>query len=279
MKTKKITLAIILIALTLISITIITQTYLQKPNINQQITKLSTLFSSPTPGTQYLKPTIKPSNAYTIIFVGDSMIDSLGENFDFLRINLKNYYPNTAFGLFNYGYGSTNILSLKERLNSDTTYRNKTNPAILQRDFDIIIIGSFGHNPLSELSLEEGLAKQTEILNNTVQQLVKEKPNALIVFLADLAPSESSYAMGVVDLNQEQRDMWVNERKAYIKNHLNYAIKHNIPLINIYEESLVEGNVNLNYINKDDYIPPSSAGLSFMSQAIADYLFNNTILP
>jgi lysophospholipase L1-like esterase len=170
-------------------------------------------------------------------------------------------------------------LSFKERLNSETTYKDETNEAILDRFLDIIVIGSFGHNPLSEFSLEEGLKKQTKILDDVVLQLVTEKPNTLIIFLAEFAPSEDNYARGVVSLTPEQRSIWVSERKAYIENHIDYAESHNIPLINIYEESLVGGDVNLDYINKDDYVHPSSTGLIFMSKAIADYLYNNAILP
>jgi lysophospholipase L1-like esterase len=270
---------IILIAILLVSIIAVVLIDFQSSNDSQQVSKLITFFPSPTPIAHYLKPTIKQSEAYTIIFVGDSMIDSLGENFDYLKQDLEDYYPNTTFGLFNYGYGSTNILSLKERLNSETTYNDKANEAILDRVLDIIVIGSFGHNPLSELPLEEGLKKQTETLDDIVLQLVTKKPNTLIIFLAEFGPSEHNYARGVVDLSPEQRDIWVNERKAYIENHIDYANSHNIPLINIYEESLVRGDVDLDYINKDNYIHPSSTGLIFMSQTIADFLHNSTIFP
>lgn len=269
----------ILILILLISITVVVLASLKSPNDKQQVSRLITFFPSSTPIAHYLSPSIKQSDAYTIIFVGDSMVDSLGENFDYLKQDLEDYYPSTVFGLFNYGYGATNILSLKERLNSETTYKDKTNEAILDRVLDIIIIGSFGHNPLSELPLEEGLEKQTEILNDAVLQLVTEKPDTLIIFLAEFAPSEENYARGVVDLNSEQRSIWVNERKAYIENHIDYAKSHNIPLINIYEESLVRGDVNLDYINKDDYVHPSSTGLIFMSKTIADFLYDNAIFP
>jgi lysophospholipase L1-like esterase len=268
---------VILIVIFLISIITVVLIGFRSSNNNQPVSKLITFFPSPTPIAHYFKPTIKQSEAYTIIFVGDSMIDSLGENFDYLKQDLEDYYPSTTFGLFNYGYGSTNILSLKERLNSETTYNDKINEAILDRVLDIIVIGSFGHNPLSELPLEEGLKNQTETLDDVVLQLVTEKPNTLIIFLAEFAPSKDNYARGVVDLSPEQRDIWVNERKAYIENHIDYANSHNIPLINIYEESLVEGDVDLNYINKDNYIHPSSTGLIFMSQAIADFLYNGAI--
>ncbi len=263
----------------IVRIAILTTTFLVLITIITLVTRPTTFLPSPTPIAHYLKPSIKKNDTYTIIFVGDSMIDSLGENLDYLRKNLKDHYPYTTFGLFNYGYGSTNILSLKERLNSETTYRSKTNQAILERELDIIVIGSFGHNPLSELPIKKGLKIQEEVLDDIVLQLVTEKPNTLIIFLAELAPSESSYAMGVVDLSQKQRTLWVNERKAYIENHIGYAIKHNIPLINTYREGMVKGDVNLDYINKDDYIHPSTAGVIFMGKTIADFLHNTAILP
>ena len=42
----------------------------------------------------------------------------------------------------------------------------------------------------------------------------------------------------VYNLSPEQRKEWANERTAYIKNHIEYARSHNIPLINIFEKSL-----------------------------------------
>jgi hypothetical protein len=226
----------------------------------------------PTPIAHYSPPTINKNEAYTIIFVGDSMIDSLGENFDYLRQELATIYPSTVFGLFNYGYGATNINALNERLHKETTYRDITRPAILGREFDIIIIGSFGHNPLSNLPLEEGLQKHNSILDEVISKLATQKPNAVIIFLAEFAPLENDYAKNVVDLNQEQRSIWVSERKAYIENHIKYAQGHNIPLINIYEKSSVNGDVELKYISPDSYIHPSSTGLIFMSQEIANYI-------
>jgi len=266
----------VILLVSLIAIVLISS---KNSNTSQEITKTVAFLPSPTPIEHYFQPSIKQDESYTIIFVGDSMVDSLGENFDYLRQNFKDYYPNTVFGLFNYGYGSTNILSLEERLNSATTYRDEANEAIIDKYIDIIIIGSFGHNPLSELPLEKGLKKQTEALDDIVLLLVTEKPNTLIVFLAEFGPSEDNYAKGVVDLNPQQRSIWVNERKAYIKNHIDYAKDHNIPLINVYEKSLVNEDVNLDYINKNDYIHPSSTGLIFMSKTIADFLYNNDVLP
>lgn len=228
----------------------------------------------------YEPPQIATNSAYTIIFVGDSMTDALGPNFDALRPLLANHYPNKVFGLFNYGYGSTNILSVEERLNRDTTYLDTTNYAILSREFDIIIIESFGHNPLSQYPLEEGLKIQTETLDHLVAQIVDAKPKSVVVFLATIAPSQSHYAKKSVDLTPEKRRDWANERRFYIENHINYAKKHNIPLINTYEKSLDKnGLALLKYINPDDYIHPSVEGIKLISREITDFFFKNNILP
>lgn len=234
----------------------------------------------PTPITSYVSPKLNKSEAYTIMFVGDSMVGALGENFDELRIDLEKYYPDTIFGLFNYGFGSTNILSAKERLTSETIYDNKNFQAILNREMDILVLGSFGYNPLSEYSLEEGLAKQEDALDEFVLTFATRKPDDLIIFLAEIAPTVEKYGEGQVELSDEKRAEWALERRSYIENHINYAKSHNIPLINIYEKTLDENKVsNLEYINPDDYIHPSSVGVGFMSEEIAKYLWENKIIP
>ena len=58
---------------------------------------------------------IKPSRSYTLVFVGDSMTEYLG-NFDEMQNYLGKYYPKDKFLLLNYGFGSTNILSVPDRL-------------------------------------------------------------------------------------------------------------------------------------------------------------------
>ena len=131
----------------------------------------------------YEAPKIPNNPSYTLIFVGDSMTEALGVNFDALRKNLMRVYPKKVFGLFNYGYGSTNILSVEERLNHDTYYQGRNSPAILNRYLDVILIESFGNNPLSEFPLNQGLQKQTAALDLMMAELTDTHPNSLIIFL------------------------------------------------------------------------------------------------
>ena len=208
------------------------------------------------------------------------MTESLGVNFDALRTDLKKYYPEKIFGLFNYGFGSTNILSTEDRLNHDTLYQGRTLPAILGRSFDIILIESSGNNPLSEFSLEDGLQKQTAALDHMVAELVDTHPQSLIVFVATIAPSQAYYGKGAVDLSALARNKWANERRAYIENHISYAKRHNIPLINVYEKSMDKNGVALvRYLDSSNYIHPSAEGVQLISQTIADFLYKGHILP
>lgn len=228
---------------------------------------------------RYEPPKIATAPSYTLIFVGDSMTEALGDNFDNLRLNLKKYYPEKVFGLFNYGFGSSNILSIEERLHQDTIYQGKNFPAILNRSFDIIFIESFGNNPLSQFPLDQGLQKQTATLDLMIAELVDTRPNSLIIFIATIAPSQTLYGKGEVALSPQARNQWANERRAYIENHISYAKKHNIPLVNVYEKTIDKNGLTITkYLNSSNYIHPSITGISLISQMIADYLFQNHIL-
>lgn len=204
----------------------------------------------------------------TYVFVGDSMTAYLG-NFDEFKGYLKQYYPNTTFNILNYGFSSTNILSVQERLEKDSSYLGRDYQAINEIPFNKIFIESFGNNPLSEHPLEEGLKLQTQALDNIIKSITKKHPKSSIVFIATVAPNKDRYGEGVVNLTTEERRKWAAEREAYIKNHIKYAKSHKIPLINIYEKS------NVDHINTNDFIHPSPTGIYFISEQIAKFLKTN----
>ncbi len=215
---------------------------------------------------------------YRIVFVGDSMTAYLG-NFDELRGYLKKDYPNKNFLLLNYGFGSTNILSVKDRLETDSSHSGRLFEAINNIPFDLILIESFGHNPLSEYPLEEGLRKQNQALGDIIASITQKHPRSAIVFVATIAPNKDRYGEGTVTLQPDQKLNWVAERDAYIQNHILYAQTHHIPLINIYQKSLKDGTGNIDYINTTDFIHPSPTGVYFISQEIANFIFNQKLLP
>lgn len=217
--------------------------------------------------------TIKPKDSYSIVLVGDSMTDYLGSGVEIQKY-LKNYYSNKKIEIHNFSVGSTNILTLPDRLQNLTNFNGKISEAIFNTDFDLIIIESFGHNPVSQLK------KHNEVLDQAVLMIKQRQPWAKIILMATIAPHISRYAEGIANLTTEERKQWAKQRVAYIKNHIDYAKKHNLPLINIYQKSLdSEGGGNIDYINTGDFIHPSVTGVNFISKEIADFIFNNRLLP
>lgn len=215
----------------------------------------------------------------TIVLIGDSMTEKLGDNVTELKDYLKKYYPNKEINILNYGFGSTNIESVPDRLQKDTERLNRVYPAVLSQNFDVIIIESFGNNPLSESPLNEGLKRQTAALDRIIELIRANHPKSKIIFEATIAPHKDRYGEGVVVLDTKVREEWAVERAEYIKNHIKYALNHKIPLINIYQDSLDgSGGGNIDYINTSDFIHPSTTGVYFISQKIADFLYKNRLL-
>lgn len=222
---------------------------------------------------------IKPKDNYSIVLVGDSMTDYLGSGVEIQKY-LKEYYPNKKFDIHNFSVGSTNITTLPDRLQNLTNYNGKISESILNTKFDLIIIESFGHNPLSSGSIEEGLKKHNEVLTQAIKMIKDRQPEARVILMATIAPHISRYAEGVANISTEERMEWAKQRVSYIKNHIEYAKKNNLPLINIYQKSLdLEGGGNIDLINTGDFIHPSVTGVNFISKEIANFIFTERIIP
>ena len=218
------------------------------------------------------------AKSYTIAMVGDSMTQFFGSA-EVLKASLKKYYPDREFGILNFGIGSTNILSVPDRLTKESKRENETLPPILDAKPYILFLESFGNNPLSHLKINEGLKKQTETLDQIVKIIKEKQPNTVLVFVATIAPSKERYAEGVTNLMPDQRRQWAEERMSYIENHINYAKSHNIPLVNVYKKSFNEkGEANIDYVNSVDFIHPSVTGIQFIGDQIADKVYKDQII-
>lgn len=222
---------------------------------------------------------IAPKNSYTLILVGDSMTDYLGSAED-LKAYLKKYYPNKQIDISNFSVGSTNILTLPERLQNLTNYNGKISEPILNTNFDLILIESFGHNPLQEHSLDDGLKKHNQVMDQALTMIKQRQPWARVILFATIAPHHDRYAEGVSNLTTEERRQWARQRVSYINSHIDYAKKHNLLLINIYQKSLDDkGGGNIDYIDTGDFVHPSPTGIRLINQEIAEFIFKNRILP
>ena len=133
---------------------------------------------------------------------------------------------------------------------------------------------------MSQYPREEGLKRQTEELEKIMKKLTKSHPKSLIVFYTTIAPNKQNYARTTLrNLSVSDRVLEAEERIAFIQNHLSFASEHRIPVINIFEKSLKNGDGNLAYINPDDYIHPSAVGINLIGDELARYIYDHELLP
>lgn len=243
--------------------------------------------STPTPTpfvfTTYTAPKIEKKSNYAVFMIGDSMTLALGPHGGKFSEFINELYKkdNSFVSIDNYAQGSSNILSVGDQLTKKTTYWDSTFEPLLSRKFDLILVESFGYNPLSSLGLEEGIKRQNVALSELMTKLISTHPTSAVVFVATIAPNKENYAKKVLlNLSTEDRKKQAIERIAYIENHINYAKAHNIPVVNIYEKSQNSQHDGvLKYINPDDYIHPSFEGVDFIGHELANFIYESQILP
>lgn len=255
--------------------------------------KTNTLFEklvpSPTPtpippfGT-YQAPTIAKKDFYRIAMVGDSMTNVLGIHGGALSEKLNMLYQSESghqrILIDNYAMGSTNILELNDQMNRKVTLGNVVLDPLLSRSFDMILVESFGYNPLSQFGVTNGLEKQKETLDQAMKLLTKRYPNTAIVFVATIAPNKETYGLEENVGALSDRIAQAQERMAYIRDHMDFAKAHGIPLIDIFDASLTsDGDGNILYVSPTDHIHPSFAGIDFIDTQIANFIYQSKILP
>jgi lysophospholipase L1-like esterase len=233
----------------------------------------------------YTLPQIPKKDVYIIFMVGDSMTEALGpfggKITDYLNELYESTPGNQRIVIDNYAKGSTNLLGLMYAMKQPATVGDKVLDPIMDREFDLILIESFGYNPLSQLGLQVGLKQQEKTLDELMKLLTKTHPNSAIVFVATIAPNKANYdRVGSPGKTLSEREAQVTERMEYIKNHMAYAKEHNTPLIDIYTKSLTPDGTDgeIKNINPDDHIHPSFAGVDLISNEIAKYIYDNQIL-
>lgn len=240
------------------------------------LTPTTTVLLSPTPTTRIIKTSKKPY--YKIVFLGDSMTDFLGDDFEFIQTALLTKFPKTRFEILNYAVGATDLASGSARLTQSVTRHDKTLQPIFSINPDIIILESFAYN--------QGSAIREEILKykSTLEQLisnVKEK-NIELILARTIAPNSKVIADGIPGFNFSKTD---KKEKAetitrYFEIFKTVAAEKKLPLADAYVLSLdnsLEGK--LLYINEKDHLHPSEEGLKLYSQAVAKQIEKLIVLP
>jgi lysophospholipase L1-like esterase len=240
-------------------------------------TTTPTPIPSPTPS-PFPTRTAKKNN-FTIALLGDSMIDTLGNDLNILKQLLNKTYPQVNFTMKNYGVGATNIEYGIERITSGYTYLENPVPALVSQNPDVVVIESFGYNPFS---FDTGaMDKHWLALGKAVSTIQSTLPNTKIVIGATIAPNWNVFGDGAAGLSFDPiaKSQKVTVIKKYLENAVNFAKSQGLPLADAYHPSLDgSGNGKLVYINPGDHIHYSDAGRNFFSQKIAGAIIANRLL-
>lgn len=210
-----------------------------------------------------------PKQLYTIALIGDSLIDTMGENTDYLQTSLSQKYPGTEFKLYNYGIGGQNIEQGLDRFNQPFNYKTRNYPPLPELKPDILIIGSFSYNPFPQ----HDVAKHDRLLQSMINQ-GRQIPSQVYV-LAEIAPLKNNFGVGPGGVNwpadraKEQADHIIEQLQGTVK----MAQMENVHLINVFEASKVDGNYgNPKFVSSNDGIHPSADGQVFTADIIAKSL-------
>lgn len=212
-----------------------------------------------------LAPTFKKT--YSIAIYGDSMVETMGENLEYLDKSMKKYYPRFDFKFYNYGIGGDNIDKGLSRLNEEFHRNTRNYPALSQLHPDVLIIGSFSYNPFVPHDKDKHARLLAELANRG--RLVSNKT----YILKEIAPLETGFGKGPRGVNWPEDSVKVHvgyilDQLANVSDVTNYL---NVGLIDVYSVSIIPGSRfgKPLYVNKDDGIHPSVEGIILTADKIA----------
>lgn len=223
---------------------------------------------TPQPSPTATAGTVK-KKSYTIAFLGDSMIDTMGPGLPAVNNKLSATYPTTDFTLLNYGASGTNIDYGIERITNGYTYLGNQIPSLASTHPDIVVLESFAYNPFPDA--DGGINRHWLAMAKAVDTIRENLPNAKIIIAATIAPNSTVFGDGALGLAFGPQDKI--ERTTIIKQYLDSTVKfaasQHLPLADAYHASLTAtGDGNLTYINAGDHIHYSDAGRALFAQKI-----------
>lgn len=195
------------------------------------------------------------------------MVDTMGENLDYLDKQMMARYPQTKFKFYNYGIGSQNVVEANARFDNAFIYKTRNYPPLKEINPDIIIMNSFSYNPIYPYNLNTQLNNLKELISKSKQTKAK------VYLMAEIAPLKTGFGKGPGGVNWDE--VKTKEHVSYILQNLdgavNLALQTNTPLINAYKLSQVDGKYgNKLYVATHDGIHPSIEGEVFMANLIAE---------
>lgn len=217
--------------------------------------------------TYTLAPTIKLSKKkYVIAAFGDSMIDTMGDQLDYLQSALLEKYPGTQFVFYNYGIGAQNVSDGLARFQSPFMYKERSYPPITQIGADVIILGTFAYNPFSSHDRNRHYQEYSQLVEQAKQT------SSSIYVLVEIAPLGNTFGKGKNGINwppdlARTQALHIIEQ---LENGISVGKTLSVPVIDTFHMTQLSGQFGeASYVNSDDGIHPSVAGHQFMADLIA----------
>jgi len=255
--------------ITAVSNLVISPTPMINPKLQQVLASQSTLT-----GNLYENPV---KNLYSIAVLGDSMVDTLGQDFPALADLLHNTFPTKSFAIFNYGQGSTDLESGLFRLTNGTNYLDKYYPPLLSYKPDILVVESFAYNHWGGQKYD--LDRQWLTIAKILDTVHHESPNTAVILAATIAPNSKIFGDGKLNWPANLKTDSATITKAYLQNMINFAISQNYPIADAFHPSLGTNGEGLPvYIDKVDNLHPSPEGAALFAEKIVETIKSNNLV-
>lgn len=215
---------------------------------------------------------------YSLIVLGDSMVDTLGRDLPDLKTLMSSNFPKYSFAILNYGFGATDLESGLFRLTHGSKYLNKYYPPLLSFQPDILVVESFAYNHWT--GEKSDLDRQWLTYSKIIDTVREKSPATKILFAATIAPNALKYGDGVLNWGKDLKWQSAQITRAYLQNMIGFANSQNIPVADAYTPSLdKDGNGLLEFISSYDNLHPSHEGAVFFSQKIVEAIRQNDLIP
>ena len=236
--------------------------------------KIAQVVQNVTIDTQEPEPTIEADwepfekkESYLIAIIGDSMVDTMGGNLEYLKEELEKKYPGVAFVYYNFGIGSQNVKEGLDRWDDDFSHSGRSFQSISTTNPDILIVGSYAYNPFTPHDKNLHWSYLSDMVKKA------QDTNAKVYILAEIAPLEDGFGEGVGGVN------WPKEKTVehviiiadQLENAIGLSGTLGVELIDAYNPSRKEGSRfgKAEYVDGHDGIHPSVEGHKFMAKIIA----------
>lgn len=205
---------------------------------------------------------------YKIAVIGDSMVETMGGNLEYLKVELEKKYPTKKFIYYNYGKGSENIKEALDRFDTPFSYKDKNYEPITTLKPDILIVGSYAYNPLVPYNRDFHWSYLADLVNKA--KSVSDK----VYMLAEIAPLEDGFGKGPggIDWQESAIKTHVEHIIEQLDNAHGLAATLGVELIDANTDSRMPDSKygNRDLVDNHDGIHPSIDGHKFMARKIAE---------